>query len=155
MFFLSCKSRPGCGRRTVQRGFTLIEIMVVVVIIGILAALIAPNVISRVDDARITAAKTDIRNLESALKLYRLDNFNYPSSEQGLQALVEKPADPQIRNWKDGGYLDRIPLDPWNNEYQYLSPGLNGQIDIFSFGADGREGGEGNDADIGNWNLNR
>ena len=138
-----------------QRGFTLIEIMVVVVIIGILAALIAPNVIGRVDDARITAAKTDIRNFESQLKLFKLDNFRYPTTEQGLEALVEQPNDPSIRNWKSGGYLDRIPKDPWGNDYQYLSPGLHGEIDIFSYGADGREGGEDNDADIGNWTLNR
>ncbi len=140
--------------RTAQRGFTLIEIMVVVVIIGILAALIAPNVISRVGDAQITKVKTDLRSIEAALKLYRLDNFRYPSTDQGLRALVEQPDDPNVRNWKAGGYLDRIPMDPWENPYQYLSPGNNGEIDIYTLGADGREGGQGVDADIGNWTLN-
>ena len=141
------------GHATRQSGFTLIEIMVVVIIIGILAAIVAPNVIGRVDDAQITKAKAEIRNLESALKFYRLDNFQYPTSEQGLDALVTKPADPNIRNWKAGGYLDRLPKDPWGNDYQYLNPGQNGEIDIYSFGRDGRPGGEGIDADMGNWNL--
>ncbi|MEO0998529.1 MAG: type II secretion system major pseudopilin GspG [Pseudomonadota bacterium] len=140
--------------RAAQRGFTLIEIMVVVVIIGILAALIAPNVISRVGDAQITKVKTDLRSIEAALKLYRLDNFRYPSTDQGLRALVEQPDDPNVRNWKPGGYLDRMPQDPWENPYQYLSPGNNGEIDIYTLGADGREGGDGVDADIGNWSLN-
>ena len=132
-------------------GFTLIEIMVVVVILGILAALIAPNVISRIDDAQITKVKQDIRALESALKLYRLDNFRYPDTEQGLDALVTKPNDPNVRNWKPGGYLDRMPKDPWGNPYLYLNPGNNGEIDIYTMGRDGRPGGEGMDADIGNW----
>ena len=136
-----------------QQGFTLIEIMVVVIILGILAAIVAPNVIGRIDDAQVTRVQQDIRGIESALKFYRLDNFAYPTSEQGLEALVSKPADPNIRNWKPGGYLDRLPKDPWGNDYEYRSPGQNGEIDIFTYGRDGRPGGEGIDADIGNWNL--
>jgi len=138
-------------RRCQQQGFTLIEIMVVVIIIGILAAIVAPNVIGRVDDAQITKAKAEINNIESALKFYRLDNFAYPTTEQGLQALVSKPSDPNVRNWKTGGYLDRLPTDPWGNEYLYLNPGNNGEIDIYTLGRDGRPGGEGTDGDIGNW----
>ena len=138
-----------------QKGFTLIEIMVVVVILGILAAIAVPRIMNRPDTARITKAKQDIRVVESALKLYRLDNFQYPSTDQGLQALVEQPAgDPPAKNWKKGGYLDRLPKDPWGNPYQYLSPGVKGEIDIFTLGADNRPGGEEASADIGNWNLN-
>lgn len=136
-----------------QHGFTLIEIMVVVIILGILAAIVAPNVIGRIDDAQITKAKQDIRGIESALKFYRLDNFTYPTTEQGLDALVNKPADPNITRWKAGGYLDRLPEDPWGNPYQYLHPGNNGEFDIYTLGRDGRPGGETIDADIGNWNL--
>ncbi len=128
--------------------------MVVVIIIGILAAIVAPNVIGRVDDAQITKAKAEIANIENALKFYRLDNFAYPTTEQGLQALVAKPADPSIKNWKLGGYMDRIPNDPWGNTYQYLNPGNRGEIDVYTLGRDGRPGGEGVDADIGNWDLN-
>lgn len=137
-----------------QRGFTLLEVMVVVVILGILAALVVPKIISRPDDARVVAAKQDIASLMQSLKLYRLDNQRYPSTEQGLQALVAKPATSPIPlNWKVGGYLDRLPKDPWGHPYQYLNPGLHGEVDIVSFGADGEPGGEGNDADIGSWML--
>jgi general secretion pathway protein G len=133
-------------------GFTLIEIMVVVVILGILAALIVPKVISRPDDARIIAAKQDVTTLAQALRLYKLDNLAYPTTDQGLQALVVKPAAAPIpANWKAGGYLERLPKDPWGREYRYLNPGRHGEIDIYSLGADGEPGGEGNDADIGNW----
>jgi general secretion pathway protein G len=138
----------GAGRRT--RGFTLIEIMVVLVIIGVLAALIAPNVLNRASDSRVTAARADVNNLMQALKLYKLDNQRYPSAEQGLEALVRKPtAGPGAPNWKP--YLDKLPADPWGKPYQYLNPGLKGEIDVFSFGGDGQAGGEGNDADIGSW----
>lgn len=127
--------------------------MVVVIILGILAAIVAPNVIGRIDDAQITRVHQDLRGIESALKFYRLDNFSYPTSEQGLAALVTKPADPNVRNWKKGGYLDHMPEDPWGNPYLYLSPGNNGEIDIYTLGRDGRPGGEDIDADIGNWSL--
>lgn len=137
-----------------QSGFTLIEIMVVVVILGILAAVVVPKVMSRPDEARITKARSDIRALESALNLYKLDNFSYPSTDQGLEALVEKPSgSPEASNWKKGGYIGRLPVDPWGSPYQYLSPGSRGEVDIFSLGADRRPGGEGADADIGNWEL--
>jgi len=135
-------------------GFTLLEIMVVVVIIGILAALVMPNIMSRPDEARVMAAKQDIASLMQALKLYRLDNQRYPPTEQGLQALVVKPATAPIpSNWKTGGYVERLPKDPWGNPYQYLNPGVQGEIDVFSLGADGASGGEGNDAEIGSWAL--
>lgn len=137
-----------------QRGFTLLEVMVVVVILGILAALVVPKIISRPDEARVIAARQDIASLMQALKLYRLDNQRYPTTEQGLQALVAKPAlEPVPGNWKAGGYLERLPKDPWGRPYLYLNPGRNGEIDVFSQGADGQPGGEGNDADIGNWAL--
>jgi general secretion pathway protein G len=134
----------------VARGFTLIEIMVVVVILGILAALIAPNVISNIDKAQVTKVKQDIRAIESALKLYRLDRFRYPSSEEGLAALVTAPSDSSVP-WPSGGYLDRIPKDPWDRPYVYLQPGNQGEFDLYSLGRDGVQGGEGVDADIGNW----
>ena len=127
--------------------------MVVVIIIGILAAIVAPNVIGRVDDAQITKAKAEIANIENAMKFYRLDNFTYPSTEQGVDALVTKPADPNIKNWKAGGYLERVPQDPWGNPYLYLNPGNQSEIDIYTLGRDGSPGGEGVDADIGNWDL--
>lgn len=136
--------------RSLAGGFTLIEIMVVVVILGILAALIAPNVISRIDEAQVTKVKQDIRAIESALKLYRLDRFRYPSTEEGLNALVTPPSDSTVA-WPAGGYLDRLPKDPWDKPYVYVQPGANGEFDIYSLGRDGVEGGEGVDADVGNW----
>jgi general secretion pathway protein G len=141
--------------RAIRRsGFTLIEVMVVVAILAILAALIVPRVISRPDEAKVIAARHDIGAISQALKLYRLDNGRYPTTEQGLAALVAKPTiAPLPGSWKAGGYLERLPKDPWGNAYQYLSPGLRGEIDIFSFGADGAAGGEGFDADIGSWSL--
>jgi general secretion pathway protein G len=135
-------------------GFTLIEIMVVVVIIGLLAAVIVPTVISKVDEARVAKAKQDIQSLETALTMFRLDNSKYPTTEQGLTALVTQPTDPSIRHWKPGGYLQRVSKDPWGNDYQYANPGTHGrEYDLFSLGADGAPGGEGIDADIGNWNI--
>jgi general secretion pathway protein G len=139
---------------TRARGFTLIEIMVVVAILGILAALVVPKIMGRPDEARIVAARQDIAAIRQALNLYRLDNQRYPTTEQGLQALVEKPASGPIPgNWKTGGYLERLPKDPWGAPYQYLNPGLRGEVDIYSLGADGAAGGAGNDADIGSWEI--
>lgn len=138
--------------RAQQRGFTLIEVMVVVVILGILAALVVPKIMGRPDEARVIKARQDVQAIEAALNLYRLDNHAYPSTDQGLQALVEKPSgEPAAPNWKAGGYLDRVPQDPWGRPYQYLNPGLHGEVDIWSYGADGQEGGEGVNADLGNW----
>ena len=140
-------------RPSAHRGFTLLEIMVVVVIIGILGALIAPQIFGQVDKARVTKAKQDIATIESALEMYRLDNFRYPTTDQGLKALVEQPSD--VKNWKPGGYLKSLKKDPWDFDYQYANPSAHGkQFDIFTYGADGQEGGEGYDADIGNWDLN-
>jgi len=137
-----------CSRRS--RGFTLIEIMVVLVIIGVLGALIVPNLIERIDDSKVTAAHTDINQLMQALKLYKIDNQRYPTSEQGLEALVRKPTSGPIPpNWKS--YIEKLPNDPWNRPYQYLNPGVKGEIDVFSYGADGQPGGEGKNADIGSW----
>jgi general secretion pathway protein G len=139
--------------RNTSRGFTLIEIMVVVVIIGLLAAFVAPNLIGNIDRAAVTRAKGDIRTIDNALNLYRLDNFRYPSTDEGLQALVTNPGESVAPNWKQ--YLRSLSSDPWNNPYQYVSPGRNGSdYDVYSFGADGQEGGTGLDADIGTWNLN-
>jgi general secretion pathway protein G len=146
-----CRNADG---RVRQRGFTLIEIMVVVVIMGILAALVVPKLMGRTDDARISAARQDIATIMQALKLYRLDNHRYPTTEQGLQALIVKPqSGPPATGWKQGGYLDRLPKDPWGTPYQYLAPGIHGEVDVFSYGADGQPGGAGNDADLGSWEL--
>ncbi|WP_308447416.1 type II secretion system major pseudopilin GspG [Parachitinimonas caeni] len=134
------------------RGFTLIEILVVITILAILGALVVPKIMSRPDEARVAAAKQEIGSINQALKLYKLDNGRYPTSEQGLRALVEKPtAPPAPSNWKS--YLDKLPRDPWGNEYIYLNPGVKGEIDILSYGADGQSGGEKYDADIGSWAL--
>lgn len=135
-----------------QDGFTLIEIMVVVVILGILASVVVPRIMDRPDTARITKARLDIQSLEGALNQYRLDNFVYPTTEQGLEALVEKPSgDPEPTNWNKGGYVKSLPNDPWNRPYLYLSPGEKGEFDLYSLGADGQSGGEDASADIGNW----
>ena len=141
---------PGNARAGVQRGFTLIELMVVIMILGVLAALVVPRVMSRPDEARVVAAKQDIAQIMQALKLYRLDNSRYPTTEQGLQSLVAKPTAGVVPpNWKP--YLEKLPNDPWGRPYQYLNPGVKGEIDVMSFGADGQPGGEGKDADVGSW----
>ncbi|QOT81988.1 type II secretion system major pseudopilin GspG [Cupriavidus basilensis] len=133
-------------------GFTLIEIMVVIVILGVLAALVVPKIMSRPDEARRVAARQDIAAIMQALKLYRLDNGRYPTAEQGLQALIARPTvEPLPNNWKSGGYLEKLPKDAWGQPYQFVNPGVRGEIDIFSFGADGQPNGAGNDADIGSW----
>ena len=142
------------SQRHAQRGFTLIEIMVVVIIIGLLAAVIVPSVISKVDEARVTKAKADIQSLETALTMFRLDNSKYPTTDQGLQSLVVAPTDPSIRHWRQGGYLQHVSKDPWGNDYQYVFPGTHGrEYDLFTLGADGQPGGDGTNADIGNWNI--
>ena len=144
-------SHRAVGRRF-ARGLTLVEIMVVVVIIGILGALVVPKLLGRTGESRVVAAKTDIATLMQALKLYKLDNQRYPTTEQGLQSLTTKPTSgPAANGWKEGGYVEKLPKDPWGNPYQYLSPGIHGEIDVFSFGADGQAGGTGEDADIGSW----
>jgi general secretion pathway protein G len=152
MWSTSLSRRPlrALPRKLAHSGFTLIELMVVLVIIGVLAALIVPNVLDRADDARVTAARTDVNNVMQALKLYKLDNQRYPSSEQGLAALIARPtAGPPAPNWKP--YLEKLPNDPWGRPYQYLNPGVKGEIDVMSFGADGQAGGEGKNADVGSW----
>jgi general secretion pathway protein G len=137
-----------------QRGFTLIEIMVVVIIIGLLAAVIVPQVINKVDEARVSKAKADIQSLETALTMYRLDNSKYPTTDQGLTSLVVQPTDPSIRHWRIGGYLQRVSKDPWGADYQYVFPGTHGkEYDLYTLGSDGQPGGEGIAADIGNWNM--
>ncbi|MBK8016469.1 MAG: type II secretion system major pseudopilin GspG [Betaproteobacteria bacterium] len=139
-------------RQRSSAGFTLIEVMVVIVILGVLAALVVPRVVGRTDDARATAARQDIATILQSLKLYRLDNSRYPTAEQGLQALVARPqAEPVPANWKS--YLEKIPKDPWGRPYAYLIPGARGEIDVFSLGADGQPGGTGADADVGSWDL--
>ena len=136
--------------RRATRGFTLLELMVVIVIIGVLAVLIAPSVLRRVGEAKVTAAKADLSTLMNQLKIYKLDNGRYPSTDQGLQALVARPTTGSIPgNWKS--YLDKLPDDPWHHPYQYANPGVHGEVDVFSYGADGQPGGEGDDADIGSW----
>lgn len=147
---------PTYPKKNRSGGFTLIEVMVVVVIIGVLIGLVAPNILGRVDEARVTAAKADIGTLEQSIIMYRLDNFRVPSTDQGLQALIEKPSSsPEPKQWNPEGYLQKrkIPDDPWGNPYQYISPGRESAYDLYSLGADGKEGGEGYDADVGNWDL--
>lgn len=139
-----------------QKGFTLLEIMIVIVILGILGSLVVPNLLGNVDKADQQKAVSDISSIEQALDMYKLDNKQYPSTDQGLQALVSKPTgDPVPRAYRENGYIKRLPIDPWGNEYQYLSPGENGVIDIFTLGADNQEGGEGANKDIGNWNMQK
>jgi len=147
-------SRRGRHRYRRARGFTLIEIMVVVIIIGLLASVVVLNILPNVDKAKVTKAKEDIDSIGLALKEFYLDNSKFPTNEQGLAALVTQPTDPTIKNWKPGGYIERISKDPWGNDYQYVYPGTHGkEYDLYSLGADGQPGGEGIDADIGNWNI--
>jgi general secretion pathway protein G len=147
---------PRSSARTtrVAAGFTLVEILVVIVILGVLAALVVPRIIERPDEAKVVAAKSDIATIMQAMKLYRLDNQRYPTGEQGITALIAKPEQPPVPpNWKPGGYLEKLPKDPWGRPYVYLNPGVRGEIEVFSFGADGQPGGTGFDADVGSWDL--
>jgi general secretion pathway protein G len=144
------------GKKSKNRGFTLLEVIVVVFILSILAALVAPRIIGRTDDARIADARLQIKNLETALKLYKLDTAAYPDTQQGLEALTEKPTSGQIpKRYREGGYLEqkKIPQDPWGNPYIYICPGLHGDFDLISYGADGKEEGEGKNADIKSWDM--
>ena len=147
-------NNPEASRR--RAGFTLLEIIVVVFILSLLVAIVAPKIMGRTDDAKIADAKIQIKNFETALKLYKIDNGSYPTTEQGLESLIEKPATGQVPGkYREGGYLEqkKIPLDPWGNPYMYVSPGVHGDFDILSYGGDGREGGEGKDADIKSWDM--
>ncbi len=149
------KARPA-GDDSAQSGFTLIELMVVVVILGILAGMVVPRMVGRTDEAKVTKAKVDMSAIKTGLKLYKLDNGNYPTTEQGLSALIEKPqTGPVPEDWQEGGYLDvgSVPKDPWNNAYLYLCPGIHGEYDLISYGADGVEGGEGKNKDIKSWEI--
>ncbi|MCM0612141.1 type II secretion system major pseudopilin GspG [Marinobacter sediminum] len=141
------------NKRNTSRGFTLIEIMVVMVILGLLVAIVAPNIMGRSDQAKVTIAETQLKNIQSALDLYRLDNSHYPSTQQGLEALVSKPSgSPEPKNWNPDGYLKSVPEDPWSAEFQYISPGTEGPYDLYSYGSDGQEGGDGDASDISVWN---
>ena len=147
---------PGRVARPAQSGFTLIEIMVVVIIIGLLAAVVVPQFLGRVDDARVAKAKQDIQAMQTALTMFRLDNYVYPTTDMGLKALAQKPDATLIKNWRAGGYLQHVNKDPWGNDYQFVTPGAHGgDYDLYSFGADGQPGGDGLKADIGNWNLDQ
>ena len=152
--YVSCSTTSCRNGRARAGGFTLIEIMVVVVIIGLLAAMVVPAVVGQVEGARVTKAKQDIQGLETALAMFKLDNSKYPTTDQGLTALVQQPTDPSIRNWRPGGYLQHVSKDPWGYDYHYEFPGTHGkEYDLYTLGADNQPGGEGPDADIGNWNV--
>ncbi len=142
--------------RSAQSGFTLVEIMIVVIIIGLLAAVVVPQFLTKVDDARVAKAKEDIQAMQTALTMFKLDNYTYPSTEMGLKALAQKPDSTVVKNWRPGGYVQHVNKDPWGNNYQYQIPGTHGgEYDLYSFGADGQVGGEGYNADVGNWNLDQ